>query len=511
MIVAPELSFNAWTSAWLPLHTATGTVWASPVEVLCGEKDAPDLDYPRDDFRVYARLLLSALVQACFPAKNKAELAERLDSPLRRADVEKRLAEVLNDFDLFGSAPFLQIAPLEKIPEKGAAPFVFPGEDLFRSPSPIHAVSLPIALLVLFIEQTYAGGAGRGYGAGPGGQPGTFTLIDPGSIRQGAWANSLTTDEVAKNYTADGDKPWSNFRRKAQPRASLGIVTGLFFQPRGAWLIPSGTGRCSFTGVEGLLVFRSPLIPKSELAKKAAGTEDLWQHPCAPLALNSQGIGAVRLNTEKPAWTGLAQLLAPRSARKGKGHPREGAALVLRQWKTLNVRSRRPRLIVLDFDRDKANVRRRFFESFPLSAHLTSAEVIEHLRLVLDEAQYVASALERALLEAHDKRKSKKAAGLALPDARAAFWAATEGPFFSWLDIIVRSADVDTADAEADVLRARSAMQLTMSQRAVSIFDAHVQMSEFDLRKQEQVAKARRMLRATLSKKIVGTQALALP
>ena len=41
-----SLQFNAWTGAWLPLVQDDGTtVWASPVEVLSGERDGTDLDY----------------------------------------------------------------------------------------------------------------------------------------------------------------------------------------------------------------------------------------------------------------------------------------------------------------------------------------------------------------------------------------------------------------------------------------------------------------------------------
>ena len=73
------IQFNALTDAWLPLlQEDESTTWASPVEVLCGEKDGIDLDYPRDDFRVYARLLLSALVQALFAAKTNDELVDQL-------------------------------------------------------------------------------------------------------------------------------------------------------------------------------------------------------------------------------------------------------------------------------------------------------------------------------------------------------------------------------------------------------------------------------------------------
>lgn len=491
------LHFNALTDAWLPLLQRDGTtLMASPVEVLVGEKDGVDLDFPRDDFRVYARLLLSALVQALFPAKTKAEFLERLDRPLARADVEGRIRRVLPEFDLFGSRPFLQVTPPADLPNEGAAPFVFPGEDLFRSRTQVEAISLPIALISIFIEQTYAGGAGRGYGAGPAGQPGALTLVDPGSVRAAAWANTISSDRVAQLYAPEGKDPWSNEVRKPQPRASIGLIAGLFFQPRAVWLIPAGEGRCSFTGRAGPLVRMSPLRPKSTLTKKASGKEDLWQHPCAPLAVNSQGIAAIRLSAERPVWTGLAQLLQPLSrAKTRKAHPREGPAPVLEQWKTL-PRDRRPhRLLVLDFDRDKANVKGRFFEGFPLTeALLSKPVVVEHLRAMVDDAEAVARALGQALSRAHDDRKH---GGLALPDAVATFWASSERPFLDWLATLVKL-DPDAEDDEPVLDASNGAMRDALRRSAMTVFDAHVELSEFDPRKQERIAVARRRLRGSL-------------
>lgn len=494
----PSLQFNALTDRWLPLLRSDGQPeWASPVEVLCGEKDGTDLDYPRDDFRVYARLLLSALVQALFAAKTKAELIARIESPLPRTQVLERIKPVLTDFDLFGPTPFLQIVPPNKAPERGAAPFVFPSEDLFPSLTPVEALSLPIALVTLFAEQTYAGGAGRGYGAGPAGQLGALTLVALNSLRESTWANTLSLDAASAIYAADGARPWGNEKADTKPRAATGLVAGLFFQPRSAWLIADDDGPCSFTGVRGLRVRRSPLLPKSELAKKSPGKEDLWQHPCAPLAVNSQGIASVRLNPTRPAWTGLAQLLRPLSKDRKKEHPREGPAPVVRQWKDLGFRRKRPRLLVLDFDRDKANVKRRFFESFPLTEHLlANGEVVERLRELIGDAQDVFRHLARALTRAHDDRR-KSPGGLALADAEAEFWTATETPFFDWLEVVVRADDGDDPD-ESAIESARDVMRLAMRRNAIEIFDAHVALSEFDPRKQSIVAKARRNLKKSL-------------
>ncbi|HEX9640775.1 MAG TPA: type I-E CRISPR-associated protein Cse1/CasA [Candidatus Krumholzibacteria bacterium] len=483
--------FNAFTDAWLPLLQEDGTTqWASPIEVLCGEKDGVDLDYPRDDFRVYARLLLSALVQALFPAKTKAELIARLDQPLLRKTVEDRVRPVLEDFDLFGPAPFLQITPPPEPHAKGAAPFVFPGEDLYQSRVPIDAISIPIALVMLFIEQTYAGGAGRGYGAGPARQPGALTLIDAGSVRGAAWANTMTLENVEQKYAHDDERPWSNKEREARPRASIGIVGGLFFQPRSIWLVPAGEGECSFTGCRGPLVRRSPFGPKSKLSTRTSSSEDLWQHPCAPLAVNSQGIGAIRLNAERPAWTGLAQLLNPISKVKGATqHPREGPAPVLQQWKTLKTKTKRPRLLVLDFVRDKANVKRRFFEAFPLTDQLLgNPNTVERLRALIDDAQSVRLLLVKALTRAHDDRKQ---GGLALADAETSYWTASEAPFLDWLAAVTATA---TGEVESRVDQARQSTQTALRRTALAIFDAHVAISEFDPRKQELVAKARRTL-----------------
>lgn len=493
-----EFRFNALTDAWLPLIQESGaTLWASPVEVLCEEKDGADLDYPRDDFRFYARLLLSALVQALFPAKTKGELKQRLNTPMNRTVVEARLRPVLRDFDLFGPKPFLQIAPqrADQAKEGGAAPFVFGEADLYQPRVRVEAISIPVAVVTLFIEHTYAGGAGRGYGAGPAGQPGAMTLVDPGSVRRAAWANTLTLDAVKLKYADDEDRPWSNAKRPARPRASIGLLGGLFFQPRAVWLIPAGEGRCSFTGQTSTLVRISPLLPKSELTKKPSKGEDVWQHPCAPLAVNSQGIGAIRLNAERPAWTGLAQLLDPLSKSKTRSkHPLEGPAPVLIQWKTLGFRGKRPRLLVLDFERDKANVKRRFFEAFPLTDDLLrKPDAVDRLRMLVSDAQEVEHALMRALVHAHD---SRRLGGLALADARTSFWTASERPFLAWLAAVVA---IDDGNGNWELANNKQGQMLNaLRTTALSIFDAHAALSEFDPRKQERIARARRRLRRAL-------------
>jgi len=506
-----DLQFNALTDAWLPLIQDDGsTTWASPVEVLCGEKDGRDLDYPRDDFRVYARLLLSALVQALFPAKDKRELKLRLEIPLTRTDVDARTSSVLRDFDLFGKEPFLQIVPPNNPPEnKGATPFVFGPADLYPPAVRVDAISLPIALVALFAEQAYAGQGGRGHIVGLCDQPGAFTMIDAGSVRGTAWANTLTGDRVEGKYAPDGERSWSNARRAARPRASIGLVEGLFFQPRGIWLIPAGLGTCSFSGRFGTLVRLSRFFPKSDLTEKPTKGEDVWIHPCAPMVMKWKGIAAVRLNTRRPAWTGLAQLLAPLSTRKVTiAHQLEGPAPVLGQWKDLNIRHRTLRLIVLDFERNKANVKRRFFEAFPLSTGLVdNGEHLALVRALTAETEEIAYALTKALTRAHDDRKL---GGLALADAQSSFWTTSEAPFLDWLAEVV-NADGETDAEWAQLQQSRTLVLNSLRRTAISLFNAHAALSEFDPRKQERVAKARRSLLKALWQKPAPVAAATQP
>ena len=225
------------------------------------------------------------------------------------------------------------------------------------------------------------------------------------------------------------------------------------------------------------------MLSKSEITEKRP--DDLWRHPCAPLGVNSQGIGAIRLNAERPAWTGLAQLLDPLSTVKGnKAHPSAGPAPVLQQWKALHTSGKCPRLLVLDFDRDKAKIKGRFFEAFPLTEQfLHNPNSIDRLRALVDDAQSVEKYLIRALTSA----------GFARAEAKTSFWIASEAPFLDWL---ARVTAVDAWDNAVvhNIDDARRSMEDALRRIARTVFDAHVAVSEFNPHKQERVAKARRRL-----------------
>lgn len=478
---------NLLTDPWIPLSGHAGP--ASFIELLCGEKDAEDIDWPRDDFKVFTRLLLSAIAQALFPAKTVAELKQRIEKPMAKAQVHERLARVVADFELLpeGRPGFLQVKP-EGDGAGGAARFAFSNQDLFLSAANSASVSLWVAAVALFAEQTYAGGAGRGYGAGPGGQPGVFTLIDPGSVRSAIWANTIAGDLDTKHKSTS--EPWSNAEKPVRLRASIGLADGLFFQPRAIWLEPT-QGLCMLTGREGTTVTLAGFGPKHAVGKDK---DYIWTHPCSPMVRKSTGVAPVRLPIGQPAWTGLVHLLSPLSRAKSAKKIEsglEGPALVLQQWwKMASSSKRKPRLIVLDYPgRDKAKLKAVLYESFPLTGAV--GRTIEPLRLLTQDTEDVLKQLVRALKLAHDDLKR---GGFAIADATARFWRGTEDVFLAWLDVMSRD---EISDDDSIAIERLTREKIRRS--ALELFDEHVAVSEWEPRKQSRIARARQALRRELT------------
>ena len=99
--------------------------------------------------------------------------------------------------------------------------------------------------------------------------------------------------------------------------------------------------------------------------------------------------------------------------------------------------------------------------------------------------------------------------GLALADAETSFWTASEPSFLDWL-ATVTAVDTWTDEADALVEAARQTMHMAVRRAAQALFDAHVSLFEFDPRKQELVAIARRRLIRNLYPN-TATASLAVP
>jgi len=136
-------------------------------------------------------------------------------------------------------------------------------------------------------------------------------------------------------------------------------------------------------------------------------------------------------------------------------------------------------------------VKGRFSESFPL---LQRPETLARLRALVSDAQAVEQSLTQALMLAHNRRKQ---GGLAYVDAQKGFWSSSEAPFWRWLQMVTSAAE-PSAESVAEVEHADRDMRARLRQTAFENFDAHVALSEFEPRKAERVARARRYLMQSL-------------
>lgn len=483
------LRFNVLTDAWIPLDEDGRARHVSYIELLAGERDAADLVHPRDDTRFYARMLLSALTQALFPAKDARELRQRIAEPLSREVVEERIEDVKGDFELLGEGAFLQSSGASA--RENATPSLFfdGRHDLFRPAHAYTALCLRCAPAVLYGVQGFATAGGRGYSPGVRGGPPITTLIGLESVRRTVWANTLSEQERRRvAYADDPPSPWST-AEAVKVGETIGLVEGLFWQPRAVELAIADDGACGACGEYGARALAAGYAAKS---KVAGGT---FRHPFSP-AWEDSSPKAKRpwsfrnFRADRPAWTGFSDLVSDARGTGKRGEKLARPAPVVRQWvERLEPGDSAASLLVLDYAADKARILGRVTESFPLSNKIVDPEFADYVRDLVGRAEAALRHLEGALLSvrrrpnANQKGKGSKAKGYWLPDATAAFWQRTEGPFWAAFDAYLGDGPDEDA-AFVDCLR----------RTALALFDEHTKSSESDPQWLAHIVRARRGL-----------------
>jgi CRISPR type I-E-associated protein CasA/Cse1 len=517
-------AFNVLTDPWIPLDDGRGrAVYASYVDLMSGTRDASDLVHPRDDCRFFARMLLSALTQALFRAANAKELRERIEAPLRREAVLSRVEKVKADFELVGPDAFMQSAltPTEiksaKDPAEAsepATPSLFldvPRKSrhlLFRPASPCDSVCMPCAVVLVYGIQAFAmedGKSGfglRGKSPSVRGAPAATTLILDGGVRASTWANVLHEQRPPElGYAVDVDRPWRQMRTEKPKGSPFGLLEGLFWQPRAFHLASSVDGACFACGAVG-----PRLAPVAWRSKSRAVEGALFRHPWSPVRenLKKREIRYVRLGSDRPAWTGIVDLLTAVAGGKGKGDEIIHAAPAVRQWYDLR-RTGSASLMVLDVGttrRDRATPASRVCESFPLSLRLADTDVADAVRDCVGDAEKALDALRIACVRLHMKtrpgdrlsgqrrKRASKEKNL-LHDTTAAFWQATELAFWAVYEAAIEG-DGAMLGREQSAFRARAC------RTAVELFDAWSGASLSDPSRVAIVADAGAYLRRSL-------------
>lgn len=489
--------FNVLTDAWVPLDEGGKARHISYIDLLSGERDAVDLIHPRDDIRFYARMLLSALTQALFPAKDAKELRERIATPLPRGVVEARIDEVKGDFELLGEGAFLQSSEASARENATSLLFFDVRHDLFRPAHAYTALCLRCTPAVLYGVHAFANAGGRGYSPGVRGGPPITTLIGLGSVRETVWANTLSEDERLRlAYADDPPVPWST-AVASKIGETIGLVEGLFWQPRAVQFVAADEGDCGACGISGPRVLAAGFAAKS---KVAGGT---FRHPFSPAWEDTSPKAKRRwyfrnFRSDRPAWTGLSDLVSDARGTGKRGEKLARPAPVVRQWaERLEPGDSAASLLVLDYAADKARILGRVIESFPLSTKIADPDFADYVRSLVSRAEAALRQLEGALLSVRRrssgavKGKGSKAKGYWLADATAAFWQRTEGPFWAAFEAYLGEGP-DEDDAFVASLR----------RTALALFDDHTKSSESDPQWLAHIVRARRGLVQGLAREL---------
>src|SRR2546426_3826852 len=356
--VSTGLRFNVLFDEWVPLEEGGQVRLASLRDLLTGAADARDLLHPRDDLRFFSRMLLSALTQALVPARDTRELRERMERPLAARAVDPVLEETRQDFELLGRNAFLQDDASADAEEATSQLFldVPSGSNhiLFRPARRYDGMCPPCAVPAVYGIQAFSPSAGRGKSPGVRGSPPVTTLVWQPSVRRSIWANTLASTSVeAINYPKDGPRPW----RPAQKIAAgerIGLLQGLFWQPRSLTLRVTDQGPCSICGRPGVRLQVRGFAAKS----KVEG--GFFPHPHSPFYERLGKAGPierrfVHLRSDRPAWMGLADLLSDTAGGDGPRRRMYHAAPVVHQWLE-QLQQSQVTLLVFSYSTNKAKI-----------------------------------------------------------------------------------------------------------------------------------------------------------
>ncbi len=489
------LAFNVLTTPWVPLDVGNATELVSYAALLTGERDGADLRHPRDDLRFFAKTLLSALTQALFAPKDRRELTERLAKPLQADDVAAALEPVRDDFRLVGPGAFLQssFGEAKKIDVETGRLFLdlLGTSSLFCDKDGLQAICPACAVPALYGLQGFIGAGGAGLKAGVRGNTPVTTLVRTGSVRSSMWANVLCQQEQATIvFAKDPPRPW---RQEAieKPWGAIGLVEGLFWQPRAVRLEEAPAGRCGACGATG------GRVQVRGFAKKSGTIKEGWfSHPYSPTRRTKRGTQYQNLRSDRPSWTGLADMLSTMSGANAADAKAEAAAApAVRQW--AESVGGKVTLDVFQIVFNKASIVAHVNETFSLSLRVDDRDLLGDVRDLVSRAEQAAQALGVALKRAHSSHK-KDRGGFWVTDALATLWRRSEAPFWAALEALqAGGADVDAAIAQ---------FSAAVAAIARSLFDEHTEASATDGRKQHLVARARMGLILSLAKAGLATK-----
>jgi CRISPR type I-E-associated protein CasA/Cse1 len=500
-------TFNVLTDRWIPLETRTLigckpdnpddlTAYASYIELMSGERDALDLCHPRDDIKMFSRTLLAALTQALLGAADIEALRDRIENPLDRKELEEALAEYLPGFEAVGGPAFMQGGSTPKSNVKSQEPdegdeegagiaallFGIPkgsNANLFRGGPVPTAICEPCFVPALYGCQSYAYSAGRGSFPSVVGSPPVLTMVlSPKGVRASTWCNVLADTNVKGRQKQT--KPWLGKHAANIGDGPIGLIDGLFWQPRQLASQRVGAGLCVLCGCinqhmvslvssdkksqAGKREFRHPLVPTRELFKKG----------------QPAGLRTFQFRSGRPVFASLPDLLnAPYSIAANEKAISRRAPVISQALECIEA----PSFAVFQYLFDKASLLGMFSAQFPLSRSLVTEEALACLRGAVENTETAVYLLDKSLKAAGNEALSPN-----IQDAKDILWGDTEADFWTYVD------GLKNGRADLDCFRR------SLRSRTLGLFDKHT--SSIGAERMQTLVKARVRLQADLKREL---------
>jgi CRISPR system Cascade subunit CasA len=497
-----KTSFNVLWDPWIPLEAeGNRVVLTSYRDLLVGVTDASDIVHPRDDMKVSIRVLLAALTQTTFPTRAIGELRARVREPLTAEQVDLTLHARRGEFELLGPGPrFLQAAMEPAGAVSDETERLFPDlHPLFKESIKPRGLCLPCMTVALYSIQAFAPAGGRGYPQCIRGSSSVTNLVLDDSVRRDTWNATLCQDWVAKHLQAQWSNgktqlPWMLEAGTAWSAHQVRLEDVFFWMPRVLWIepidSPTGDSQCSLCARR-----IQSAVRVCHFAAGSRVTDGFVRHPHAPTRFNPKlkEWQHQRLNSGRPAWTGLAEMLM-----HGQQEGFE-AAPVVQQWRAWNPDAP-VHLLCHAVPFDKIKVLRRFSEQFTLSMDRwreREPELLLDIQGIVQQAAEVEKLLLKALSRGRSGDPKFRAESFWRDEASAELWRRSEPEF--WVAVHGLEADPDAYESVIPP------WESTLRRLALSLFDEHTHAAALDNSQMLPLARARRRLYRDLAKVLLTT------
>lgn len=521
---------NLLDEPWIPIRRLNGDRERIAPWQVCDGHDGDNpivaVDAPRADFTGSLFQLLVGLLQTALPPRHEDEWFDRFEQPPAPEELRALFAPHREAFEFEGDGPlFMQdLDPLaaEKPKPISALLIEAPGGktvrenlDLFIKRGGVEGLCPVCAAAALFTLQTNApaGGVGHRTSLRGGGPLTTVVLCDErpdGALREtlwrDLWLNVLERGRFERLGNAERDQPGAIFPWLAPTRTSdkdgaettpeevhpLQLYWGM---PRRLRLDAGQreAGRCGICGREHPALF-------TQYCTKNYGTNYTgpWRHPLSPYVRNKDGEPLPQ--HPQPGGIGYRHW---RGLVASEGREREPAEVVQASHER-QERGAQLRLWAFGYDMDNMKARCWYDATMPLY-HVPPVRVADYgtqISFLVGGAEYAVQLLRSAVKAAWFKRPKEAKGDFSFVDA--AFWAATEGPFYQAASTL--------AGAETEELDVRQQWRRTLAREAEAEFDRLVLSAPFDEGNVRRLTEARRDLRRNLAgPKMYGVLELPKP